>query len=284
MTSKLFVVALALLGTVEALRERRKSKSSCGFKAASPNVNTSIVNGHDASECEWNWQVGLRSFQGQGTPWCGGMLISETWILTAAHCVEHLTRDVWVVAGEHKPRTQSGNEQVRKAKTFLIHPNYNTSNMDFDVAIVELESAMEMNNCVGTVCLPTWDLQGGEECWITGWGTLKSGGRQPGTLQQAPVNIISNEKCHTEYDYLKSDITESMICAQGIREDGAIMDACQGDSGGPLVCKREGSSAWEIHGATSWGYGCAGKVYPGIWARINHKDVRKFIDPYLNVN
>lgn len=281
MMSKLLVVTLAWLGTVEALRERRKSKSSCGFKGASPNVNTSIVNGEDASECDWNWQVGLRSSEGARMPFCGGMLISETWMLTAAHCVRR--PDFWVVAGDHKPRTQSGNEQVRKAKTVVRHPKYNTRTMDFDVAIVELDSAMKMNQCVGTVCLPPRDseLQDGEECWITGWGTLSSGGGQPGTLQQAPVNIISNDKCVSDYDYTKSDITPSMICAQGIRKDGAIMDACQGDSGGPLVCKREGSSAWEIYGATSWGYGCAGKVYPGIWARINHGEVRDFIDKHV---
>merc|ERR1719284_2267195 len=61
-------------------------------------------------------------------------------------------------------------------------------------------------------------------------------------------------------------IYSNMICAQG-KKGSAIVDACQGDSGGPLVCQT--GSSWTLYGATSWGYGCADKAYPGVWARVH---------------
>merc|ERR1719223_760092 len=97
-----------------------------------------------------------------------------------------------------------------------------------------------------------------------------SGGSQPSILQEAQVKIISNEDCMakekgTSYGSEGAEITDSMICAQGIN-DGLITDACQGDSGGPLVSYSEGE--WYIDGATSWGFGCADKKFPGVWARV----------------
>merc|ERR1719330_2242998 len=125
---------------------------------------------------------------------------------------------------------------------------------------------MNLNECVGVVRLPTADVADGTSCWITGWGTLRSGGSQPETLQEAQVQIIGNSECMSEYGYSSGEITDQMICAQGRNANGGITDACQGDSGGPFVCEEGGS--WVIHGATSWGNGGAFSRYPGVWARV----------------
>merc|ERR1719480_729378 len=117
---------------------------------------------------------------------------------------------------------------------------------------------MTLNKCVGTVRLPTRDLSAGTSCWITGWGTLRAGGSQPTTLQEAQGQVIGNSECMRNYGYSTGEITSRMLCAQGRASNGGITDACQGDSGG----------SWVIHGATSWGYGCAGARYPGVWARV----------------
>merc|ERR1712038_75760 len=82
------------------------------------------------------------------------------------------------------------------------------------------------------------------------------------------VNIISNSDCVADYDYTAQHIDASMICAQG-KSGSNIVDACQGDSSGPLVCNAGGS--WRVYGATSWGFGCAGAVYPGIWANVHNE-------------
>jgi len=207
--------------------------------------------------------VGLSSRPGS-RPWCGGMLISNEWVLSAAHCLSGQSR-VNVIAGEYDTSRRSGTEQERYSSRIITHPRYNSRTYSYDFGLIKLESPVTFGSCVGAVNLPTGDVPASSSCWITGWGTLSSGGSQPNILQEAEVTVLSNTECTTDFGYSSSEIDTSMLCAQG-RKNGQIQDACQGDSGGPLVCKSGGS--WFIHGATSWGYGCAGAQYPGVWARV----------------
>lgn len=231
--------------------------SQCGVSGASGQ----IVNGEDAPQCKWRWQVSLQS---RGRHFCGGMLIRPDWVLTAAHC---LGGSIDVVAGEWKLSRSSGKEQSASVRRAYPHPKYDDDNMDYDIALLKLSKSLRMTSCVGTVCLPTRNVSDGATCWISGWGALKSGSsRTPDILQQGEVKVMSNRDCQRAYDRLNDDITSSMVCANGRTSSGKIVDACQGDSGGPLVCESRGT--WTIHGATSWGEGCADRRYPGVWSRV----------------
>jgi len=258
------IAASCFFAASESARVRSGKQNSCGIlgSTAGNETSISIVNGDDAPQCKWKWQVGLTRSRG-GSPFCGGMLISEDWVLTAAHCM--VFSSFWVSAGEWKPSTGSPYLQTRAVQRTFSHPSYSSRSMEYDIALVKLSTPVDLNNCVGTVCLPTSDVLE-ETCWITGWGTLSSGGGRPSTLQEAKVTTLNNTACQAT-GYSARQITDDMLCAQGRTSNGAIIDACQGDSGGPLACERNGR--WEILGATSWGRGCAGRNYPGVWARVH---------------
>jgi len=200
------------------------------------------------------------------------MIITSEWVLTAAHC---LGDPFNVTAGQHKLSRNSGNEQVRRTSRIIKHPNYNLLTSDWDFALVKVDRAFSLGGCVGTVRVPSSDVNPGTSCWITGWGVTREGGNLADVLQEGQVQVMSNSDCR-KTGYNPSDITDAMMCAQG-RNSNGVIDACQMDSGGPLVCRK--GSRWELHGVTSWGEGCARPDYPGIWARVTK--ARSWINRYI---
>jgi len=250
-----------------------RSLNSCGVKGASKpaldaDVNIAIVNGAPATECEWRWQIGIRGTDSNQTrPFCGGQLIAPNWVLTAAHCTSNPNFNV--IAGNYETQVNDVNEQSRWAAQVFRHPAYVPKTNDNDFALVQLESAFDITDCVGTVCLPTEgsDVPPDTQCWTTGWGALAQGGVFATVLQEAQVSTLSNEACQAT-GYNASEITDNMLCAQGRGPNGEIKDACQGDSGGPLVCESD-PGIYTLYGVTSWGRGCANETFPGVFARVH---------------
>ncbi|XP_050721230.1 ovochymase-2-like isoform X1 [Eriocheir sinensis] len=237
---------------------------NCGVR----NTASRIVGGEETTLHEYPWQVALVSKSGN-RPYCGGSIISNQWILTAAHCVDRNTvSDTDIVIGEHDWSTSSDTSATeRKSLSQAIrHPSYSSQALDNDIALLQLAEPITFpsNNKIAPVCLATPDnLYEAVQATITGWGTLKSGGSQPYKLNEVTVPTMTNAACKaTGYD--DDEITANMICA-GVSEGGK--DSCQGDSGGPMVT---GSGSMQQIGVVSWGYGCADQRYPGVYTRVSN--------------
>ncbi|XP_010734718.3 trypsin II-P29 [Larimichthys crocea] len=229
-------------------------------------LNTKIVGGEDAAAGAWPWQVSLHS-----RPYghfCGGSLINDQWVLTAAHCFESTsTVGLEVYLGRDTQRLPNLNEVSRTVSLIIKHPNYNPSSFNNDMALLKLSSPVRYTNYIRPVCLAAQssEFKAKTPCWLAGWGTIGSDVPlpYPERLQQVSVPIVSNTQCSNAYEGIVP-ITSNMMCA-GLDEGGK--DTCQGDSGGPMVIKI--GSRWVQAGVVSFGAGCALPKYAGVYARVS---------------
>ena len=233
--------------------------------AASPIFNGKIVGGENAQQGEIPYIVSLRG--SSGSHFCGGSLISQKWVLTAAHCVRGGTvKEIWI--GLLDQKNTAGVEKIKPAR-IIAHEKYNSQTLENDFALIELSqnssfapivlNETEINIDAATDAEPIMSM-------TSGWGALKeSSYTLPNMLQKVSVPLVSTEKCNAA-DAYKGKIKESMICA-GLKQGGK--DSCQGDSGGPLVTMNEDGSHTLI-GVVSWGEGCARANKYGVYSKVNY--------------
>merc|ERR1719312_1600491 len=232
--------------------------------------NTRIVGGTVTEVNEYPWQVGLVS-KGGNRVWCGGALISDQWVLTAAHCVGGT--NFQVLLGEHDYKTTGESDRVRANVIEAInHPDYDSRTTNYDFSLLKLDQTIDFSEHphIRPICLPGSDDETYDnfKAIVTGWGTTSSGGSLSSKLREVMVDVMSNDECKKS-GYAADEITDQMICA-GV--DAGGKDSCQGDSGGPLITSGSGDGEtpgqnFEHIGVVSWGYGCAVKGYPGVYAR-----------------
>ncbi len=226
-----------------------------------------IVGGSPSSPGEFPWQVVVYP----DGYLCGGSLIDAEWVLTAGHCVyENGTvmppADVTVTLGEHNLNQNEGSEQHKSISQVILHPNYNHSTSNNDLALLKLSSPATLNSNVNPISLNTdSNIAVGTLTTVTGWGATSEGGAISNTLLKVDVPIFSQASCNSAY----GGVTEGMICA-GYASGGK--DSCQGDSGGPLIMAA-GNGASKQVGIVSWGDGCARPNAPGVYTRVS-----KYVD------
>ncbi|AXJ02235.1 Por secretion system C-terminal sorting domain-containing protein [Cyclonatronum proteinivorum] len=226
-----------------------------------------IVGGEDADIADYPWTVALVT--AGGSQYCGGTVIDEEWILTAAHCIGS---SAFIRAGVTNKNDTSG--QDRQAVQIINHPEYVSVTQGRDISLLRLGEPLDLsdpNVAIAPISTEMHNLLGFEDegvpSIITGWGRLFSGGPAPDILQWAEVPIVSNEQAQVGYPNVV--ITDDMIAA-GLWGEGGV-DACQGDSGGPLVVPDDSSPVgYVVAGITSWGTGCAGPTHMGMYARVSY--------------
>ena len=201
---------------------------------------------------------------------CGGSLIADNWVLTAAHCVinesgqPYAPSEISIRAGTNT--LQSGGETA-SVSAVVVHPSFNDNTYDNDIALLQLAQSVTAHD-TGTISwfnstLENSELFDGSALTVAGWGTTESASISTNLLK-AEVELSYPQTCRLKSDYVPNWITDNMICA-GI--DGGGKDACQGDSGGPLF-RYLGEGNYRLAGIVSWGVGCAQTGYPGVYTRI----------------
>ncbi|XP_034721095.1 coagulation factor VII [Etheostoma cragini] len=228
-----------------------------------------VINGHVCPKGHCPWQALLTE---GGEFSCGAVVLSPRWLLTAAHCVWGRPAAVFnVTVGEHDLTVEERTEQRRSVLKVLVHPGYNKSSYDNDVALLRLQRPVKLGVYVVPICLPARNstfirtLGSVRESTVSGWGRLAQFGATAQVLQRAVLPRVSQQDCRL---HSRLNITKNMFCA-GLRAGGR--DACKGDSGGPLVTYYR--KTWFLTGVVSWGKDCAKENLYGVYAKVS-----RFVD------
>lgn len=221
-----------------------------------------IVGGSTASANQFPYQVALLR---QGSLSCGGSLITNKWVLTAAHCVINGNQVVQpslltVLAGTVNLNQGGVRRSVRR-----IIPHERYGNFRNDVAVMELQQAYQMGSSISTIALRRTAVPSGSTVIISGWGRLYNNGPIPNVLQYNRATTLSNFACARE-----TGINGGILCLRSSVNNGA----CNGDSGGPAVYNNQlvGVANFVVNGcgtSRSDGYALVSDFVQWIESRIN---------------
>ncbi|XP_034527889.1 transmembrane protease serine 11A [Ailuropoda melanoleuca] len=233
---------------------------ACCGKRVAPLIVNRIMSGDIAAKAAWPWQASL---QRNNIHQCGATLISNTWLITAAHCfMNNANPHQWTVSFG---TTINPPLMKRNVRRIIVHERYRSPAREYDIAVVQFSPRITFTDDIRRVCLPEASavFQPNSTAYITGFGALFYGGESQNNLREAKLKIISDDVCKQPHVY-GHDIKSGMFCA-GYLE--GIYDACRGDSGGPLVVK-DLKDTWYLIGIVSWGDNCGQKNKPGVYTKV----------------
>ncbi|KAH9369136.1 hypothetical protein HPB48_018885 [Haemaphysalis longicornis] len=201
-----------------------------------------------------------RKNEGRAEVGCGGALVSDKHVLTAAHCVS--------VGVRARLSTDDHTEPVDAEVVDVVrHQRYDPRTYANDITLLVLREPVRWNRFVQPACLPFGPLANESlkdyNAFIVGWGATKFNGAGSSVLRQAQIPVWDETKCSSAYAQ-HLPISNSQLCAGDVN---ATMDSCQGDSGGPLLLPHQ--RRYYVIGIVSSGKDCATPGFPGIYTRVS---------------
>lgn len=239
------------------------------------NTDKLIVGGQNAAANEFPHMALLGYGQDPSIEWvCGGALISNRFILTAGHCIE--SRDLgnvtYAYIGALRRRDLTNGPNRYGIKNIIKHPDYRPPIKYNDIALLETDREVPLNQFTVPACLYVGDDVNDEKASATGWGHTTYSGSLSDVLQKVILTKYTHEECSSKYPafrLMKQGVdTASQMC-YGDRT--MSKDTCQGDSGGPLQIKsKKINCMYVVIGVTSFGKACGYVNVPGIYTRVNN--------------
>lgn len=231
-----------------------------------PSPSSAVVGGSPTDISRHPWQVLVISEPDNRL--CGGAIIAQGWVATAAHCVSGATADsIDVHVGITLLSERAAANRVELSEV-IVHPEWDSTNYRNDLALLRLATPVKFGPTVTAVSLPlgqdssTWPASG-TPATITGWGATVFDGEPSNHLRSAQVQILGGPTDATCGLYGGSFDADVELC---VGVPGGGVDSCQGDSGSPLVIDVSGKPV--LAGVTSVGFECALADYPGIFTRM----------------
>ncbi|XP_054459448.1 serine protease 57-like [Anoplopoma fimbria] len=211
-----------------------------------------IVGGRDSAPQSRPYMASLQS---RGRHRCGGALVREDFVLTAAHC--QIPVPYTVVLGVGSLTANEPTKQEFSAVRSFRHPNYDGHAND--IMLLKLDRRAQLTEAVQLIPLKPETINAASQCIVAGWGSLRDNGPASIRLQEVNVTILPQPTCRRRWSGVR--ITSAMVCGVGAR---AFQGACTGDSGGPLVCDEAAAGVVSFGGRR-----CGDPRRPAVYTRIS---------------